>query len=578
LFSFTRKLVATVLPIALAVAFVASTAIGIYGSGPAVAVAAADDARDQIAAELNQDAREIRLGQETLKVDRYVYREEDNFIAGIVKVADFAAWDKAMRNDPENLQHFLKGIADEVAPLAEGSRLELSWMVLDVVDAKPANFELHELTALSEGKWGVIRPLAHTACLYCRFGGRYVYVSTISYTGSGPATYRWRPGAVYFPDLSDLSAFAATASSTPAEPDKPTQAMEILNQGFRETRIHGITLKVAGYSTQDAPKRTIVGMIKLSEYPNWERAMREYPEELSAWLSSAARRVQSLAINTFELSWGVVDQTVVKPKGFTDSEVVRRTDRKYLVVRPLAYTWNAGAHDRVELRPASSMPTASEPVAANWKPGTTVYLPTLSHYAFASSVPIMPSVGRPPLASTPLPDPDDRNAINSMTADYATRTIAGSTVAVSEVYETGTLGAPSMLIFLSEADYANWEQALYLDEAGLADWLFDMTEAARKAGGRKYQMTWAVVDVVELMPLGFATWEVADVHYSRKLLVRTLAVTVESADGTGIAIRTPAEMPNSVRKSMSAGSADWVTTRRPMLFFNETGDSLELRP
>jgi len=574
-----RKLAAIVLPVALAITFVCATALGIYGSGPAVAAAAtADDARAAVAAALNQEYREIRVGQVTLKVDRYVYRDEDNYVAGIVKVADFAAWDKAMRNDPEILQHFLKGVAGEVSPLAEGGRLELSWMVLDVVDTKPANFEPNELTMMSDGKWGVIRPLAHTACLYCGFGGGYVYMSTMSYSGSGPATYRWAPGTVYFPSLRDLSAFAATAAPAAAEPDKTAQALDILNQAFRETRIGDLPLRVAGYSTKDAPARTIVGMIALSDYPNWEQAIRKTPEELTAWLSSAARRVEHLASGQFELSWSVVDLTTAKPKGFTDSEAVRRADKKYLVVRPLAYTPHLGESDRVILRPASSLPTATGPVAANWKPGTTVYLPTLSHYVFTATVPVVPTVGRPPFTPNLLPDASDLKATISIMSDYAKREIAGGTVAVSDVYETGTAGAPSMLVFLSAADYGNWEQALYLDEAGLADWLFDMTEAAREAGGRKYQLTWAVVDVVDELPLGFAMWEVADVHYSRKLLVRTLAVTVESQDGTGIAIRTPAEMPNAGRQTMSGGSADWVTIRRPLLFFNATGDGLELRP
>jgi hypothetical protein len=571
-----RKLAAIVLPVALAITFVSATAFGVYGPGPAVAAAATvDDARAAITAALNLEYREIRVGQVTLKVDRYVYREEDNYIAGIVRHADFANWDTVMRTEPQVLRHFLEGIADEVGPLATRNLFEISWTVLDVADAKPAGFEPHELTALSDGKWGMIRPLAHTACLYC--SDRSVYLSARLST-SGPVTYRIKPGTIYFPALADLPEWAQAAAPLPGTPDYKAQAMEILNQGFRETRIGGLTLRVASYATKDAPARTIVGMITLSEYPNWERAIRENPQELLAWLASAAKRVQPLAAGEFELSWSVVDLATAHPKGFTQSETMRRVDAKLVVVRPLAYTPQLGASDTVILRPASSLPTASAPVATNWKPGTTIYLPTPAHYYVTPAVPVVPTVGLPPLTPPLQPDAADQKAIDGIMSAYATRKIAGGTVAVSDVYETGTAGAPSMLVFLSAADYGNWEQALYLDEAGLADWLFDMTEAAREAGGRKYQLTWAVVDVVHELPLGFATWEVADVHYSRKLLVRTLAVTVESAEGTGIAIRKPAEMPNPGRQTMSGGSADWVTTRRPLLFFNATGDGLELKP
>lgn len=570
-----RKLAAIVLPLALAVAFVASSAAGVYGTGPAVAAAAASDAaRADMAAELNREYRELRVGQVTLKVDRYVYREEDNYIAGIIRYADFANWDTVMQTEPQVLRQFLKGIADEVGPIAARNLFEISWMVLDVVDTKPANFEPYELSAMINGKWGVMRPLAHTVCLYC--SDRSVSLSTLTYS-PGPVTYRIKPGAIYFPALGDLSKWVDAAAPIPGAADKKTQAMEILNQGFRETRIGSLTLRVAGYATKDGPDRTIVGMIRLSDYPSWDRAIRENPKELTAWLSSAAKRVQYLSPGQFELSWAVTDLSAARPTGFAANETARRSDGKLVVVRPLAYTPHLGASETVILRPASSLPATSAPVASNWKPGTTVYLPTPANYFATPTVPVVANVGRPPLSPTLLPDTADQKAIDSILSAQATRDIAGGTVAISDVYETGTAGAPSMLVFLTVAEYAQWEQALYLDEAGLADWLFDMTEAARKAGGRKYQLTWAVVDVAEELPLGFALWEVADVHYSRKLLVRTLAVTVESADGTGIAIRTPAELPNSVRQSMS-GSADWVTIRRPLLYFNATGDGLELKP
>ncbi|MDF2627698.1 MAG: hypothetical protein K0R39_1529 [Symbiobacteriaceae bacterium] len=573
-----RKLAAVLLPIVLALAFVASTAIGIYGAGPATAVAATTDGRAEVTARLNEDYRELRVGQATLKVDRYAYREDRNYIAGIIKVTDFGAWDTAMRNSPEVLRQFLKGIADEVSPLATGGRYEIAWMVLDVVDSKPTNFESSELSSLPSEKWGVIRPLAHTACLYCKYGGGSVYLSTLSYTG--PVTYRWKPGTIYFPALTDLSAWvpADPTESTTPKTDNKTEALAILNQGFRETRIGPLTLRVSGYTTENAPFRSILGMISVADYPNWDKAIREYPTELQAWLTTAAKRVKPLANGQFELAWSVVDLTATKPTGFTNAEMVQRTDKKYLVIRPIAYTWLLGDSGNVVMRPASSLPAASGPVSANWYPGSTVYLPQHGYYSKVTALPAVPKVGRPPFAPSVMPAAADKKAADSIMSGLATRKINGSTITIADVQYTGTSSAPSLLVFLSAAEYSNWEKALYADEAGLATWLFDMTEAARNAGGRNYKVTWAVVDVVETLPKGFARWEVVDVQYSRKLLVRTLAQTTEVSNGFGLIIRPTTDMPNANTQSMTLGDPDWVTTRRPMLFFNATGDALEMLP
>lgn len=82
----------------------------------------------------------------------------------------------------------------------------------------------------------------------------------------------------------------------------------------------------------------LVGIVKIAEYNNWVTAVRDYRDELTRWLTAAARRVRDAAVNEgFNLSWALFEAVPDRPFGFLASEVTPLPRGEgYLVTRPLA--------------------------------------------------------------------------------------------------------------------------------------------------------------------------------------------------------------------------------------------------
>lgn len=82
----------------------------------------------------------------------------------------------------------------------------------------------------------------------------------------------------------------------------------------------------------------LVGIIKIAEYNNWLTAAQDYEDELTRWLTAAARRVRDAAASEgFKLSWALFEVVPDRPFGFLASEVTPLPRGEgYLVTRPLA--------------------------------------------------------------------------------------------------------------------------------------------------------------------------------------------------------------------------------------------------
>lgn len=107
--------------------------------------------------------------------------------------------------------------------------------------------------------------------------------------------------------------------------------------------------------THAGTSASVVGMIAAADYPNWERAMREYPEALRQWLESAAHRVQDAAAREgFHVAWAVVDVVDARPGGFADNELMPMENGTYLVIRRLASTVDH-TKSEISLRPLASL-------------------------------------------------------------------------------------------------------------------------------------------------------------------------------------------------------------------------------
>ncbi len=123
--------------------------------------------------------------------------------------------------------------------------------------------------------------------------------------------------------------------------------------------------------------RSLVGMISVQDYPQWERALREEPGALEAWLRQAAERVRPAAREDgFHLAWAVVDVLGAKPAGFAPFEVTPLNDGTYLVVRPLAATADH-RHTEVALRPLGSLSLAAAGQQAAMNSPWSIYGPVL---------------------------------------------------------------------------------------------------------------------------------------------------------------------------------------------------------
>lgn len=86
----------------------------------------------------------------------------------------------------------------------------------------------------------------------------------------------------------------------------------------------------------------LIGIVKIADYPEWARAVRETPSLLENWLRAAAERAKPAALKEkFTLTWTIFEVVNDPPFGFASKEVSPLPrGGGYLVTRPLAAVTN----------------------------------------------------------------------------------------------------------------------------------------------------------------------------------------------------------------------------------------------
>ncbi len=139
---------------------------------------------------------------------------------------------------------------------------------------------------------------------------------------TGPVTAPTSPGSGYGPVVrTRVDARAALAAE------------------FSQYRVNGQVMFTVDYQVvRDSKQNTVLaGIVKLSEYSEWVREVREQPVRLEAWLKRAAERVRPAALNEgFHLTWTIFEAVSDVPYGFATREVTRTPAGGYVVTRPLA--------------------------------------------------------------------------------------------------------------------------------------------------------------------------------------------------------------------------------------------------
>lgn len=84
---------------------------------------------------------------------------------------------------------------------------------------------------------------------------------------------------------------------------------------------------------------SLAGIISIDDYPYWEKAAKDSPVALTAWLQKAADRVLDASRRDgFHIAWAVIATPHQRPAGFADSEITPMDNGTFLVIRHLAST------------------------------------------------------------------------------------------------------------------------------------------------------------------------------------------------------------------------------------------------
>lgn len=84
-------------------------------------------------------------------------------LTGLISVADYQVWAQEADRHPERLQQWLNDAVQTIRVTAQRERFHVAWAVVEVVTRRPAGFADFEVTALDNGSFLVVRPLASTA-------------------------------------------------------------------------------------------------------------------------------------------------------------------------------------------------------------------------------------------------------------------------------------------------------------------------------------------------------------------------------------------------------------------------------
>lgn len=138
-------------------------------------------------------------------------------LVGILSVEAYQGWQRAAHDEPHRLQAWLESAARKVLPAISQERFFLAWAVVDVRSDRPPGFSESEVTALANGRFLVVRPLASTIDP----GEATVSLRTPPSPSGGAAVSGAGPWATYGPvlrfDATDLYRPLGTAGTKPKE-------------------------------------------------------------------------------------------------------------------------------------------------------------------------------------------------------------------------------------------------------------------------------------------------------------------------------------------------------------------------
>ncbi len=162
-----------------------------------------------------------------------------------------------------------------------------------------------------------------------------------------------------------------TSSQSPGAPSEVKDlrdAKAALDESFSFFAQGGAVISPVQYQlmTNAGFSKSLVGMISVEDHEAWQRAVRENPQALKAWLEKAAARVRpALEKEQVFLAWAVVEVRRERPAGFNESEVKSLSDGSYLITKPLASTIDP-SQTAVSLRPAASPGPGSTAASGPW--------------------------------------------------------------------------------------------------------------------------------------------------------------------------------------------------------------------
>lgn len=118
------------------------------------------DARKALLAEFS---RYTSGGRELFGLDYQVARDANyrTILIGIVKIAQYDGWLKAVEEEPEKLLSWLRAAAERIKAAAEAENFRLVWTIFETVSDPPYGFLSKEVTPVPQGRGYVVtRPLA----------------------------------------------------------------------------------------------------------------------------------------------------------------------------------------------------------------------------------------------------------------------------------------------------------------------------------------------------------------------------------------------------------------------------------
>lgn len=170
----------------------------------------------------------------------------------------------------------------------------------------------------------------------------------------------------------------------------------------------------------------------------------------------------------------------------------------------------------------------------------------------------IPVPAAPPVKFTG-PATNSEEAKKALASDFGTFSEGGAIFQVEYQKMTHAGGSTSVVGMLKAADYPYWEKAVRERPAALNEWLENAAKRVQQASAREgFHVAWAVVDVVDARPSGFASYEVTPLQNGLYLVVRPLASTMDHTK-TQISLRPLTSLQDSAANKQIAPSEPWAT-------------------